>query len=75
LRNAAKLANVTDVTGLNISMKCARHTFASAAKDKGVDGDLLRELMGHRRNDVDNYYKEAYPEKMRDKAQMKVIKL
>jgi 23S rRNA U2552 (ribose-2'-O)-methylase RlmE/FtsJ len=31
--------------------------------------------MGHRRNDVDNYYKEAYPEKMRDKAQLKVIKI
>jgi len=75
LRKAAKMVKVTDVTGQDISMKCARHTFASAAKDKGVDGDLLRELMGHRRNDVDNYYKEAYPEKVRDAAQLKVIKL
>jgi site-specific recombinase XerD len=75
LRKAAKMENITDVTGAAISMKCARHTFASTAKDKGVDGDLLRELMGHRRNDVDNYYKEAYPEKMRDKAQLKVIKI
>lgn len=75
LRKAAKMANIKDVSGGNISMKCARHTFASRAKELGVDGDLLRELMGHRRNDIDNYYKEAYPEKIRNKAQFKVTKL
>ena len=73
LRKAAKMENVTDVTGAVISMKCARHSFASRAKEMGVDGDLLRELMGHRRNDVDNYYKEAYPEQVRDAAQLKVV--
>lgn len=73
LRKAAQLKNITDVTGAVISMKCARHSFASRAKDLGVDGDLLRELMGHRRNDVDNYYKEAYPEQIRDQAQIKVV--
>jgi hypothetical protein len=63
------------VTGVVIFMKSARYTFASAVKDKRADGGLLCELMGRRRNDVDNYHKEAYPEKIRDKAQLKVIKL
>jgi hypothetical protein len=29
--------------------------------------------MGHERNDIDNYYKDKYPEKMRDEALFKII--
>lgn len=73
LRRAAAKLDIKDITGGEITMKCARHTFASRSKEMGVDGDLLRELMGHRRNDIDNYYKEAYPEKVRDQAHSRVI--
>ena len=59
--------------GGNLGIKVARHTFANIGKLKGIDGDLLRELMGHERDDVDNYYKDKYPVNIRDEAQKKII--
>ena len=59
--------------GGKIAVKVARHTFATLAKNLMIESDLLRELMGHERDDVDNYYKDKYPEKMRDDALFKVI--
>jgi integrase len=75
LQAALKKMSVLTVAGHKVTMKCVRHTFASRAKEIGVDGDLLREIMGHRRNDIDNFYKEAYPAHIRDAAQLKVIDL
>lgn len=59
--------------GGNIGVKVARHTFATLAKNLLIDADVLRELMGHERDDVDNYYKDKYPEKMRDDALFQII--
>jgi integrase len=59
--------------GGNLGVKVARHTFANIAKNMLVDTDVIRELMGHERNDIDNYYKDKYPEKMRDEALFKII--
>lgn len=59
--------------GGNLAIKVARHTFGNAGKRHFVDDDLLRELMGHERNDVDNWYKDKYPEKVRDEALFKII--
>ena len=59
--------------GGNLGIKVARHTFANIGKRKGIEEDMLRELMGHERDDVDNYYKDRYPEQLRDKAQLKII--
>ena len=58
----------------NLGIKVARHTFANIGKRKFIEDDLLRELMGHERDDVDNYYKDRYPEAVRDAAQKKIIK-
>lgn len=59
--------------GGNIGIKVARHTFATFGKNLFIETDLLRELMGHERNDVDTIYKDKYPEKIRDAAHFKVI--
>ena len=59
--------------GGHIRIKVARHSFATIAKNLFVDTDLLRELMGHERDDVDTIYKDKYPEEMRDAAQLKII--
>ena len=59
--------------GGNLGIKVARHSFAMRGKLLFIDPDLLRELMGHERDDVDNYYKDRYPETVRDKAQMQII--
>jgi len=59
--------------GGHLAIKVARHTFGNIAKSLGVDGDLLREIMGHERNDVDNFYKDQYPQAVRDEALFKVI--
>lgn len=59
--------------GGNLAIKVARHTFANLAKNLNIEADLIRELMGHERDDVDNYYKDKYPELIRDKALFDVI--
>jgi integrase len=59
--------------GGNIAVKVARHTFANLAKTMNIDTDIIRELMGHERDDVDNYYKDKYPEAIRDKALFDII--
>lgn len=53
--------------------KVMRHTFATLGKFAHIEEDLLRELMGHERNEIDNVYKAKYPEKERDAAQLEVI--
>ncbi|WP_281321985.1 tyrosine-type recombinase/integrase [Flavobacterium aestivum] len=57
----------------NLGIKVARHTFANLAKTLNIDTDVIRELMGHERDDVDNYYKDKYPEAVRDKALFDII--
>ena len=56
-----------------LGVKVARHTFATIGKNKMIDADILRELMGHERDDVDNYYKDRFPEKVRDEALIQII--
>lgn len=59
--------------GGNVTIKVARHSFATIGKQLFIDSDLLRELMGHERNDVDTIYKDKHPEKVRDDAHLKII--
>lgn len=58
-----------------LGIKVARHTFGNIAKQEGIDQDVIRELMGHQRDDVDNYYKDKYPEAVRDAALFTIIGL
>lgn len=60
-------------TGGNIGSKVARHTFATMAKNLNLEPDLIRELMGHERDDVDQYYKDRFPEAVRDEALFRII--
>jgi len=53
--------------------KCMRDTFANMAKNLMLDVDLIRELMGHERDDMDNRYKDTFSEKKRDNALLKII--
>lgn len=59
--------------GGNISVKVARHTFATIGKNLLIDADILRELMGHERDEVDNYYKDKFPQQIRDQALFEII--
>ncbi len=56
-----------------LTTKVLRHTFATLGKYKRIEEDLLRELMGHERNDMDTVYKDKYPEEERDAAQLEII--
>jgi len=56
-----------------MGVKVARHTFANIAKGLMIEPDVIRELMGHERDDVDNYYKDKYPELIRDTALFEII--
>jgi integrase len=55
------------------TLKVMRHTFATHGKFARIEEDLLRELMGHERNDIDTVYKDKYPEAQRDRAQRSII--
>lgn len=59
--------------GGNVAIKVARHSFANRAKTLMIESDVIRELMGHERDDVDNYYKDKYPEKVRDMALFEIL--
>lgn len=59
--------------GGNLAIKVARHTFGNIAKGLMLDPDLIRELMGHERDGVDNWYKDVFPQKVRDEALFKII--
>jgi len=56
-----------------LTPKVMRHTFATLGKFERIEEDLLRELMGHERDDIDTAYKDKYPEEERDAAQEKLI--
>tara|TARA_B110000503_G_C7033666_1_gene365131 strand:- start:161 stop:988 length:828 start_codon:yes stop_codon:yes gene_type:complete len=64
--------NVAHIGG-NLGVKVARHTFATIGKNKMIEADILRELMGHERDEVDNYYKDKFPTKIRDAALFEII--
>ena len=59
--------------GGSMGVKVARHSFATIAKNLFIDGDLLRELMGHERSEIDTIYKDKYSENVRDSALFKII--
>lgn len=66
-------AIVLEGMGGNLGIKMARHTFGNIAKQLFIEEDLLRELMGHERDEVDNFYKDKYPQAVRDEALFKII--
>ncbi|APD07980.1 hypothetical protein UJ101_02481 [Flavobacteriaceae bacterium UJ101] len=56
-----------------MGQKIARHSFATIGKRLFIMEDILREIMGHERvGDIDTIYKDKYPEKIRDDAQIKI---
>lgn len=57
----------------NLTTKVIRHTFATMAKFAHYDPDLIKELMGHERNEIDTVYKDLFPQEERDAAQLKII--
>lgn len=67
-----KLKLVLQPKNDNLTSKVMRHSFATLGKFKRYEEDLLRELMGHERNEVDTIYKDKYPEAERDAAQLDI---
>lgn len=59
--------------GGKLGVKMVRHTFRNIAKSKGIEEDIIREIMGHEKNEVVNYYQDRFTEKMRDEALFKII--
>lgn len=70
-----KLQLKTSPKDHTFTWKVMRHSFATLGKFERIEEDLLRELMGHERNDIDTVYKDKYPEKDRDQAQKQIISL
>lgn len=58
---------------VNITSKVARHTFATEARRKGINPELIAEMMGHEIPgfEVANIYKDRYS--MHEKIQAKKI--
>ena len=59
----------------SFTTKSVRHSFATIAKFERIDVDIIRELMGHERTDIDTVYKDSFPEEDRDAAHWKIISI
>jgi len=59
----------------NLTSKVMRHSFRTRAKFLHIEVDMIRELMGHERDDVDTAYADKFSEKERDAAQKLIINL
>lgn len=68
-----KAAVIVEPKGENLGIKVARYTFANRAKNLLITEDVIRELMGHERNEIDTIYKDRFPQKIRDEALLKII--
>lgn len=64
--------NILPIGG-NHSVKVVRHTFGNRAKQLMIDTDIIRELKAHERDDIDNFYKDKFSEKVGDEALFKII--
>jgi hypothetical protein len=60
-------------TNINLTTSIFRKSFGTIGKFAGFSEDILRELMGHEREETDNAYKDVFPEFERDLAQQKII--
>lgn len=59
----------------SFTTKSVRHSFATIAKFERIDVDIIRELMGHERTDIDTVYKDSFPEEVRDTAHWQIISI
>ena len=59
--------------GGKLTTKVLRHSFATMAKFQNIDVDIIRELMGHERSDIDTVYKDKFPESVRNKSQFEIL--
>jgi len=57
----------------NLTTYSFRYTFANLAKKLFIDPDIIRELMGHERGDIDVVYKDQFSQEVRDEAHAKII--
>ncbi|MDT7832442.1 site-specific integrase [Flavobacteriaceae bacterium S356] len=69
---ATELLQVLPLGG-NLTSVVARHTFSTIAKHLYIDPDLIKEIMGHESDGINNVYRDLYPEIDRDEAQLRII--
>lgn len=62
-------------TNINLTTSIFRKSFGTIGKFSGLSEDILRELMGHEREETDNAYKDLFPEIERDMAQERIISI
>jgi site-specific recombinase XerD len=60
-------------SGGTLTTKVIRHTFATLGKFHHLDADLIRELMGHERDEIDTIYKDKFPQDVRDAALEQIV--
>ncbi|WP_167572024.1 phage integrase SAM-like domain-containing protein [Aquimarina algiphila] len=76
-RNVKKGLEILEIQTLPknepFNSRSPRHTFQTLGKFKFIDPDIIREIVGHERDDVDTVYKDKYPENVRDDAHKRII--
>ena len=60
---------------VRFTTKTCRYSFASLAKEMGVDYSIIREMLGHKEKGVTSLYLDSYPQKIIDEAHEKVLSL
>jgi site-specific recombinase XerD len=59
--------------GIPLTTKTNRHTFSTIALHKGIDVEIIQEMLGHERHDVVSSYLARFPQEVIDEAHLKVI--
>ena len=70
LKEVAKLARITTP----LSMYCARHSWASAAKDKNIPLSVISEGMGHESESTTQIYLASLDNALVDRANAQILK-
>jgi len=70
LKEVAKLAGIT----IPLSMYCARHSWASAAKDKNIPLSVISEGMGHESESTTQIYLASLDNALVDRANAQILK-
>ncbi len=71
-RALVKISNEVQV-GVKLTTKTCRYSFASIAKDAGIDFSVIREMLGHKERGVTALYLDRHPQKNIDDAHKTVF--
>lgn len=73
MNRALRLLSNEIRSSVRFTTKTCRYSFASLAKELGVEHSVIREMLGHKDRSVTALYLDRHPQRVIDEAHMKII--